>query len=108
MAPLGVTLTGNDIQALGTEPKTQATIYNVTAPDLFSVDVAGTGTLHNDDTGGGQDGDSPAVTQANPQIYKHLAWLVLLAFSVLGVGLTILFQNSPARNSDGGNELQRS
>ncbi len=108
IAPAGVTLAGSDIQALGTEPKTQATIYNVTAPDLFSVDVAGTGTLHNDDTAtSGQDGDSPAVTQANPKIYKHLPWLVFLAFSVLGIGVIILFQNSPARRSNS-DELQRS
>lgn len=99
IAPAGVTLAGNDIQALGTEPKTQATIYNVNAPDMFSVDISGTGSLHTDDTGaGGQDSDSPQVTQANPPIYKHLPWLVALAFSVLGVGMAILFQNSPARS----------
>ena len=108
VAPAGVTLAGKDIAALGTEPKTQATIYNVNAPDLFSVDISGTGSLHTDDTGGGgQDSDSPAVTQANPQIYKHLPWLVVLAFSVLGVGMVILFQNSTASTGKG-DELQRS
>ncbi len=95
IAPPGVTLSGSDIQALGTEPKTQASIYNVAVPDLFSVDVAGIGSLHQDDSGGGQDNDSPQVTQANPQIYKHLVSLVILAFSVLAVGLVILFQSSP-------------
>ncbi len=31
IAPHGVTLAGNDLQSVGTEPKTQATIYNVVA-----------------------------------------------------------------------------
>ncbi len=37
VAPPGVTLAGNDIQRMGTEPKTQATIYNVIAAENFSV-----------------------------------------------------------------------
>jgi len=94
VAPPGVTLSSNDIQAVGTEPKTQANIYNVTAPNLFSVDVAGTGSFRQDDSGG-QDNDSPPVTQSTPAIYRHLPLLVALAFSVLTVGLIFLFQSSP-------------
>ncbi len=100
VAPSGVTLAGNDIQQVGTEPKTQATIYNVVAAGNFSVLVSGTGSLHgNGDAEAAQDGDEPAIVQGKPQIYAHLGWLVTLAFSVLGVGLIALFRNSPVRAS---------
>lgn len=97
IAPPGVTFTGNDLQQIGTEPKTQATIYNVTAPDLFSFDIAGIGSLHQQDTDAEDDADRPQVTQGNPQIYAHIGWLLAIAFSVLGVGLVFLFRSSPVR-----------
>jgi plastocyanin len=100
IAPSGVTMTGKDIQSLGTEPKTQATIYNVSAPS-FTVDIAGTGSLHPEaDSGTGDAGsnpDSPSVTQAMPQIYQHLPWLVGLALGILAVGLLVLYRTSPVR-----------
>lgn len=103
VAPPGVTLSGKDIERIGTEPKTQATIYNVVARDNFSVDITGIGSLRPpvdaaDET---DDSDAPQVTEARPQIYSHLGWLVLLAFSILGVGLIILFRNSPVRSPYG-------
>ncbi len=98
IAPAGVTLTGNDVQALGTEPKTQATIYNVVAHDLFSVDVAGVGSLHpTDDSAGPSDGESPPVTEGKPPIYAQMPWLLTLALSILGIGLVYLFRTSPIR-----------
>ena len=92
IAPPGVTLAGNDIQQVGTEPKTQATIYNVTAAGNFSVDVTGTGALHPDDASSQQDSDAPQVTEGEPRIYAHLPWLLTLAFSILGIGLLILYR----------------
>ncbi len=94
IAPSGVTLAGKDIQSVGTEPKTQATIYNVTASNSFSVDVAGAGSLHNGgDAGDQQDSDAPQVTEGNPRIYRYLPWLLLLGFSILGVGFVILYRS---------------
>ena len=101
VAPPGVTLAGKDIQRVGTEPRTQATIYNVTAGENFTVDITGSGSLHSADDSNAQDSDAPQVTEGKPRIYTHLAWLVTLAFSILGVGLIILFRSSPVRSSYG-------
>jgi hypothetical protein len=101
IAPPGVTFSGNDIQSIGTEPKTQATIYNVTAPDLFSFMITGTGSLHQQDTTADDDADRPQVTEGNPQIYAHMGWLLAFAFAILGVGLVFLFRNSPVRSPYG-------
>ncbi len=99
IAPAGVTLGGTDLQKVGTEPKTQATIYTVTAANNFSADITGTGSLKSADSEANapDDSDSPQVTQGQPQIYRHMGWLVSLAFATLGVGLIVLFRSSPVR-----------
>lgn len=98
IAPNGVTLAGSDVQSLGQEPKTQATVYNVIAKNDFSVDVSGMGSLHGGDDAPQVDtSDSPAVTEGEPPVYAHLPVLVALAFSILGVGLLLLFRTSPVK-----------
>jgi hypothetical protein len=97
VAPSGVSLEGNDVQMMGTEPKTQATIYNVTARDLFTVNVTGIGSLHPPETTS-DEGESQSITEGRPQIYAHLPWLIALAFAILGTGLLILFRTSPVRS----------
>ncbi len=110
VAPSGVTLSGKDVQLLGTEPNTQATIYNVLRGGAYSFDIAGTGSLHgggNDAAGSGggaaagDDNESPQITEGDPQIYTHMGWLVGLAFGVLAVGVVVLFRSSPVRSPSG-------
>lgn len=102
VAPPGVTLTGKDIEQVGTEPKTQATIYNVLPAGSFSVLVSGAGSLHNANADASPDtSDEPQIVQGIPQIYTHLGWLVTLIFSILAVGLIALFRTSPVRSPSG-------
>jgi hypothetical protein len=97
VVPAGVTLSGTDIQKVGTEPKTQATIYTVTAANNFSAEITGTGALRQpgNEATAADDSESPEVKQGPPQIYHHLRWLVTLAFATLGIGLLVLFRTSP-------------
>jgi hypothetical protein len=98
IAPAGVTLSGADLQSIGQEPKTQATIYNVTAQRDFSVDVTGFGSLHaGEDANAVDTSESPQLTEGLPHIYSHMAWMVVLAFAILGVGLVMLFKASPVK-----------
>ncbi|HMF79277.1 MAG TPA: hypothetical protein VK604_26695, partial [Bryobacteraceae bacterium] len=99
IVPPGVALAGNDVQNAGTEPKTQATIYTVIAPDAFSVDVSGVGSLRTPAGGPAADNsDAPQVVEGPPQIYRHLPWLLACTLSILAVGLIFLFRNSPVRS----------
>ncbi len=110
VAPEGVSLAGNAIERIGQEPNTRATIFNVIAAGNFSIDITGTGSLPgqgNANTTAGapsanDTSDEPPVTEGEPRIYQHLPWLVALALSILGVGLIVLFLNSPSgiRKSD--------
>ena len=65
------------------------------------LDITGTGSLHSADDANAQDSDAPQVTEGKPHIYAHLAWLLTLVFSILGVGLIILSRSSPVRSSYG-------
>jgi hypothetical protein len=97
IAPSGVTLAGKDIQSVGTEPKTQATIYTVTAAGPFSADISGVGSLRPPEATEADQSDSPQVTEGQPQVYRHLGWLLGLALSILAVGLAFLYTTSPVR-----------
>lgn len=98
VVPPGVLLSGKDVQKIGAEPSTQATIYNVIAAAEFTVDVAGNGSLRGaGDSTSEDDSDSPKITQGPPQIYAHLPWLLALALSILAVGFVALFRSSPIR-----------
>ena len=97
VVPPGVTVEGKDLQQLGVEPKTQATIYDVTAKKFFDLNVTGTGTLHPPQGPAADETDSPKVTEGLPQVYAHLSWLIALALGILGVGLFSLYFASPVR-----------
>jgi hypothetical protein len=100
IVPSGVALAGSDLQSAGTEPKTQATIYTVTAPDAFSADITGIGSLRTPGANGptADTSEAPQPVEAPPQIYRHMAWLLALALSILTVGLIFLFRSSPVRS----------
>ena len=101
IAPQGVTLTSKDLESVGVEPKTQATIYTVNATGPFSFDLAGTGSLRPPSEDDSDTSDRPAITEGQPQIYRHLGWLVGLAFSILAAGLIYLYVSSPVRSPYG-------
>ncbi|HEY1947871.1 MAG TPA: hypothetical protein VGG97_12735 [Bryobacteraceae bacterium] len=100
IVPAGVTLAGKDLQNAGTEQKTQATIYTVTAPEAFSADITGIGSLRTPGADGptADTSEAPQPVEAPPQIYHHIAWLLSLALSILAVGLIFLFRSSPVRS----------
>jgi len=97
IAPAGVTLSGKDLQSVGTEPKTQANIYTVVAPSAFSAEIAGIGSLRGPEPTEADQSESPQVTEGQPQIYRHMGWLLGLALAILAVGLAFLYVNSPVR-----------
>ena len=97
IAPNGVTVAGKDLQNVGTEPKTRATIYNVIASDFFTAEISGIGSLRGPETTQQDQGDSPPVTDGQPQVYRHMWWLLGLALAILSVGLAYLYTTSPVR-----------
>jgi len=109
VAPVGVTMKAAGLQNLGQEPRTKATIYGIDVPAV-TVQVEGSGALSRDqaaesDSGGG--GGQGALMQILPRLYQSgnptvgfwatvsaVKWILLLAFSILGLGFTLLYRKA--------------
>jgi hypothetical protein len=98
--PNGVTLEGDGLEQLGSEPQTQAQIYGVKA-DSFSVKLSGTGSIKvpsGAESGGaerGQEEDTgqPPLQQTNPRIYEKLPVVLALSAAVLLLGFIVLYRS---------------
>jgi hypothetical protein len=107
VAPAGVELKGAGIEALGQEPRTQATIYSVKSKQ-FKIEIAGTGTLRQPEAeSAGSEG--PRIEQVMPRLYQSIdsdagtgaklasvKWVLALSLAVLTLGFVLLYRAGSA------------
>jgi hypothetical protein len=92
VTPNGVTLKGANIQSLGQEPRTKASIYDVKGAD-FKVEIAGAGTLQQGDDSASDDSSGGATyEQIPPRVYGSMKWILVLAFTILALGFILLYR----------------
>lgn len=89
VVPNGVSLKGDNLQSLGQEPTTQASIYAVTG-DKYRVEVVGSEAPAPAEAQGDDGRPQPRV--ARPRIYDQMWVILALAMFVLAVGAVILFR----------------
>ena len=93
VAPLGVTLAGDSVKMLGQEPATQASVYEITDPSSFSLEVQGTGSLRAPETeSSDNDDEGSGFRQIRPRIYDRFHAVLALAFLILTLGLILLYR----------------
>ncbi len=97
VVPSGVTVTGDDIELAGTEPKTQASIYRIKNAS-FKVEVQGTGSLAGPEAAQNEDNGQPQIQEVKPRIYERLYWILGMAFAILALGSILLYRSTPARS----------
>jgi hypothetical protein len=112
VVPPGVTLQGDGLNALGSEPQTQANLYE-TAAAAFEVKVQGTGSLRAAQGGGGgsaapagdtDDSGATLRTILPPAFEDRRVTILALAFAVLALGFVLLVrkgQAAPAKGKSG-------
>jgi hypothetical protein len=94
VAPPGVQLAGDNLMVMGQEPQSQATIYEVTAPQ-FDVAVQGSGAMpapsgqqqKEEDAGNG-------IEQIKPRVFSNLPVICGLGFGILLLGFILLYRRS--------------
>jgi hypothetical protein len=96
VAPHGVTLEGAGLASLGTEPRTNATVYEV-AGKQYALTVSGTGSLRaaaaaSPEAAAGEEDPSGGITQAKPRLYKRLSLILSLAGAMLAIGFVLLYR----------------
>jgi hypothetical protein len=92
VVPSGVTAKSDDLQLVGQEPKTQASIYRIKNAS-FKVEVDGIGSLQQSE-GSADDSGQPQVQEVKPRIYESLYWILGMAFAILGLGSVLLARNA--------------
>ena len=103
VVPTGVTLTRDGLVQVGTEPTTQAGIYDVGRPRSWPssrarvrcvrprLGRAGCGS--EEDTGGG-------IEAKKPMIYERLYWILGFVFAMLAIGFAMLYRKDLAARAD--------
>lgn len=103
VVPSGVTLAGDKLEALGTEPQTKAQIFGVTG-NVYSVKLSGTGSLGLANEPGEaansgaaadrqEDSGQPQIKQTMPRIYSQLYVILGLSLAILALGFVMLYRS---------------
>jgi 5-hydroxyisourate hydrolase-like protein (transthyretin family) len=102
ISPNGVTLSGENLTDLGSEPRTQAHIYGLQAKS-YKVTLTG---AEAEPPGGGPGGDTaesqdggPQIEQILPRVNNKQVTILALAFGILGLGFALLYRASPTADN---------
>ncbi len=95
IAPNGVTMKGDRLNDLGSEPQTQAHIYGLSGT-AYKVELTGSVAASADAGAGGDDsGDSsgaPQIEEVMPHMFGQAKLILALALGILAVGFAILYR----------------
>ena len=94
MVPNGVTLEGSGLTSLGSEPQTQAAIYETRAA-AFEVKIAGEGSIRSPEPAAAEDADDsgPSLRVIPPPGFEDRRLQILaLMFLVLALGFVLLYR----------------
>ncbi len=89
VVPQGVSLSGADLEALGQEPQTQASIYGVKTAE-YKVQIQGTGVMDAAAPADEAEGGS-GLDEILPRIYDNVYAILGLALVILALGFALLY-----------------
>ncbi len=92
IVPNGVTLKGDNLNDLGTEPRTQAHIFGLNA-NAYSVQLTGAVVAApTEDAGAGDSDNGPKIEQIMPRIFGQAKLIIALALGILALGFVLLYR----------------
>lgn len=100
--PAGVEVGGDNLQELGTEPSTQAKIYEIGGGGDFTVTLSGAGRLARGSSGGGGEATAASSSGANEitvepaGLHDELPWLLGIGAAILALGFFNLYTSKSA------------
>ncbi|HTS31961.1 MAG TPA: hypothetical protein VMH81_39090 [Bryobacteraceae bacterium] len=109
IAPNGITLQGDGLKDMGTEPRTQAHIFGLNGTS-YQIQLTGTeAAAPADASGGGDQAESggPQIEQILPRVNRMTVGILSLALGILALGFTLLYRANPAGTLKESNERGR-
>jgi hypothetical protein len=108
IGPDGVTLTGENLNDLGTEPRSKAHIFGLKG-DTYKVQLTGAVAAADPDTDASATADTdsaPKIEQIMPRVFGQAKLIVGLALGILALGFVLLYRAQgpagvAAKGSDG-------
>jgi hypothetical protein len=94
IAPSGVTLKGEGLNDLGTEPRTQAHIYGLPG-NAYKIQIAGSLPPASEATPDSNE-SGPKIEQIMPRIHTKAPLIIGCALGILALGFALLYRRSAA------------
>ena len=102
--PRGVEVKAEGMEQAGKEPRTQASVFKVTAK-AYKIEMTGTGELQPAaaaaEGGGGGEENGPSISQIDAKIYDRKYWVLGLTLGVLLLGFVLMYRAEPAKGKKG-------
>ena len=98
IAPNGITLTGDNLSDLGTEPRTQAHIYGVSGAS-YKIQLTGAEAAPPSAAADQPESSGPQIEQIMPRVYNKATLVLALALGILAVGFAMLYRAEPGAPS---------
>lgn len=107
IVPNGITLTGENLSDLGTEPRTQAHIFGLSGSS-YKIQLTGTEAAPpaaaNADQ---QESSGPQIEQIMPRVFNQAPLILALALGILALGFVLLYRASPESAAKESHERRR-
>lgn len=95
IVPRGVTVKGEGLKPLGSEPATQAAIFEMpNAKVSFSIEGAGTLSSGNGGAASEEENQGPPIDVIPPRIYDRVYWILGIGFGILALAFIHFFRAS--------------
>jgi hypothetical protein len=102
IAPNGVTMTGDNLSDLGTEPRTQAHIYGLQGAS-YKIQLTGAETAPPnapEAAAGETEASGPQIEQIMPRLYGQAKLILGLALGILALGFALLYRTPAPKESN--------
>ena len=104
ISPNGITLTGENLSDMGTEPRTQAHIYGLSGSS-YKVQLTGTEVAPPAAANADQPENSgPQIEQIMPKVFSQAPLILSLALGILALGFVLLYRAGPLPAAKDANE----
>lgn len=110
IVPKGVTLTGDNLNDMGEEPRTQAHLFGL-KETAYKVSLSGTAEATAADGGGGSDSNAQdpgnQIQEIMPRVLSQVKPILGLALGILALGFVLLYRTSTPPATKEPNERRR-